>query len=775
MRFGPIRLLTIISSGLGVVGFSILFAGVSVGDRILLDRATVIDHLYPKILTLSASSMGQSDIFKDDADTTIGSYYTQNRRVVPLSSIPEQMQDAFISAEDAGLYSEPGISFSGIFRSFIRDLHHSGRPAGASTIPQQVVKNMVMDDPVMTLQAKLDEVILAIQAVQLYGPKTLLWFYLNDIYLGHGSYGVDVAAQNYYHKSLTELDLAQTAMLAGLPKSPVQYDPLLHPKAAIARRSYVLGQMLENGYINKIEYNSALVEPLFPVNSSSAAIPANPEEGVSGAIRTLDQNNESSLDMISDSTKAISGQAIGWAIDQARRDFLQKDINHNGDQIELTIDPGLQKLGQAALQWGVLRWSMKHEGWSGALPVASNGNPVVPADVPEWLSPVKVISASPEHLTVMAYESSPPQNQTIGLKNITHTVDLSGIILKKGHHWPKPGDYVLAGTPWPGDPWQVGDTTDINGSLVAVDPKSGRVLSLIGGFNYTPSQFDRAVYGLRQPGSAFKPFIYLAGAELGMKPDTEIIDAPISISQGPGLPWWQPHNDDNQNKGVVTFETALAMSLNDAATRLLYEIGLNDVSNVSKAFGLYDKVDNYTAALGSQVITNFALTGAYAGLANNGFYTPPYLISSIKDRNGKTIYTSAIGSQAAPADAVGTVDISMSGTVDFGTASSLSSLQREFPGIGGKTGTAQDYQNTVFEGYIPGQLALGVFIGYDQPKSLGYEAYAAEVAVPIWRWFVDHDKDLIKSTEANSKLQSKEIQGSSVTSTQSNTMTYSSK
>ena len=694
----PIRLFTIIICGTSLLAVAVSFAGLSAADRIVVQRAAEVDKAYPAINTLSLASLKQTSVLEDAAQHQVGAVFTQNRTIVSLSAIPNEVQDAFVAAEDAGFWSEPGISPAGILRSAVRDVIYRGRPAGASTIPQQVVKNMVMGDPPMTMARKLDEALLALHAVDRYGRAALLEIYLNEIYLGAGSYGVAAAAQRYFGEPLSGLDVAEAALLAGMPKSPTEYNPFEHPNAAKTRRAYVLTQMRRDGMITTQQERLAANEPLL---GQTAAQQSGPDD--SGTI--------------------LDTGSFGWAQDAAKAEFAALPISHNGDTVHLTVSATMQKLAERALQWGILRWSLSHKGWRGA--IGNSPTAPRPAGTPDWLVRCEIIKVAPGSLLVLP------------IKDPATPVDVSlaGVVMAPGSHRPAPGDVILAGRPWPGAPWQVGDIPSVEGSIVVIDPDTGGILAMAGGFSYTPGGFDRASQSERQPGSAFKPFIYLAGAEDGLTQNSLILDAPIALSQGPDMPLWRPGDDGAQPMGLVSFSKALALSLNDAAVRMLYQTGLDQVDGVSRAFGLYPQLTTYAAALGAQDITNLQLTGAYAGLANDGVFAPPHLIASVES-NGRIIWQPPAGIQIAPASAVKTVQAALEETVKDGTAASLNRLAAIYPGLGGKTGTAQQYTNDVFVGIVPHKIAVGIFIGYDTPKSLGDKAYGAEVAVPIFDWLM---------------------------------------
>ena len=694
------RLLTITLSGCAILGSALVVSTGAVVDQIVVERASNIDKKYPEFSRLGDPDLKQSIEIKYRNGNIIGIIGPKNRQSVKLSGISPIAIDAFISAEDKNFWKEPGIAPAAIFRSAIRDAFHPGhRPTGASTIPQQVVKNIVMHNPTMTIKRKIDEAILALRAVSKYGKKPLLQLYLNEIYLGHGAYGIAAAAKTYFNVKPDQLTVAEAAMLGGLPKAPTSYDPIAHPNAARERRAYVIAQMLKDGYINSSQAQKALASPVIPTTNNTSAVDPS-------------------------ATTQVSSSAQGWALEAVVTQWNALGINPPTGypiQIRTTISEHLQDLAQHALQAGLTRWSM-HLGWKGSIGRGGFTQVARPDNIPFWLHRVRITS--------------------IGSGKIHGTTkDGASIILnepdrlRKNSQWPRIGDMILAGPYMPGQKWQIGQSTRLNGSIVVINPKNAHVLAISGGNIYSPGGFNRAIDAVRQPGSSFKPFIYLTAAMLGYKSDTPMLDEPIALSQGPGLPLWKPGDDGLPPMGVVTFRKALSLSLNDAAVRLLYEVGRKNVSQVASALDIYHDVKTYTAALGGQGVTNIRLTGAYACLANEGYWAAPTTIKIIT-QNKNHLWAAQVPVQIIPQKAIDTVDKAMTGTIAYGTAHAIADLAQKYPGLGGKTGTSQNYRDAWFEGIWPGHFAIGVQIGYDQPKSMGHDAYGADVALPVFKDFV---------------------------------------
>lgn len=698
------RLISILLFGFILIAFLSGITLLCVADRYVVNRSAQLLSLYPDYARLANPNLNQTTTYLFSDGSVVGETYIDNRKSVPLSVVSPIAVDAFIAAEDKGFWTEPGIDIYAIIRSAINDAQHlGGRPAGASTIAQQVVKNIVMHNPPMNMSRKIDEAILALRAVNQFGHQDLLQLYLNEIYLGEGSYGIRTASERYFGVGPNNLNLAQSAMLAGLPKSPVNYDPILHPQAAFLRRQYVLQRMLDDGYINEaqmIEANSAPLPTV--VNRAQIA--------------------------------GISEIGDGWAMEAATNMMTKLGLRsaHNAPiTVQTTINVEYQNLAQIALQVGILSWEQRHGGWTGPAGKVDSADELSTITFsqgiyPNWMSAYMVKRAYYGHdglcFNVLDQSGSP----------YSFCVDVR---LARNVVMPVSGDVIMAGRPVANRPWVLGQPVKLNGSIVVINPTNDAILALVGGYDYSPSQFNRALYASRQPGSSFKPFIYLAAAEMGDTPDSPVLDAPIALSQGGSLPLWTPEDDGDRPLGVVTLEKALALSLNDAAVRMLYQIGLEKMSSLANLLGIYPSVTTYTAALGAQGTQPVSLSGAYAALANHGMWTNPYIISSIK-QGDDIVWQPEQQTQVIPVKAADAIATSLAGTVLYGTASSMSGLEKLYPGLAGKTGTSQNFHDAWFEGFWPGHVVIGVHVGYDMPKPIGNDAFGADVALPIFRDFL---------------------------------------
>lgn len=699
-----IRLISIMVFGSMTVIAAVIITALCVADRYVVERSSQLETLYPDYEKLANPNLNQTTTYLFSDGTVAGATYIDNRKSVPLSAVAPITINAFLAAEDKGFWTEPGIDIYAISRSAVNDLRHMGsRPAGASTIAQQVVKNVVMHNPPMTMTRKIDEAILALRAVNQFGRQDLLQLYLNEIYLGEGAYGIRTASEKYFGASPDNLTLAQAAMLAGLPKSPVNYDPILHPSAAMARRQYVLQRMLDDGFINEKQLEEAENTPL-PTKTSNTQV------------------------------AGISETGDGWAMEAATATMSQLGLKqaHNAPMVvQTTINATYQNIAQIALQVGILSWEQSHGGWTGPIDAVSTPDELATITLPQgtypsWMQP---------YMITHAHYTSKGLCLDVLSQYSTSSEFCVNVRLARNISIPKSGDVIMAGQPFANRPWMLGQPVKLNGSIVVIDPTNDSILALVGGYAYSPSQFNRALYASRQPGSSFKPFIYLAAAEMGDTPDSPVLDAPIALSQGNELPLWTPEDDGDNPLGVVTLEKALALSLNDAAVRMLYQIGLENMSELASTLGIYPSVTTYTAALGAQGTQPVSLTGAYAALANHGVWTKPYIISAIHQGND-IIWQPEQQTQIIPAKAADTIATALTGTVEYGTAASMASLAKEYPGLAGKTGTSQDFHDAWFEGFWPGHVVIGVHVGYDMPKPIGKDAFGADVALPIFRDFL---------------------------------------
>ncbi|MCB1885831.1 MAG: penicillin-binding protein 1A [Geminicoccaceae bacterium] len=669
----------------------------------------------------------------------LAEYAREKRIFVPIEAIPKRVQDAFIAAEDQNFRHHFGIDPKGILRAVvdnIKRLRDNRRPAGASTITQQVAKNFLLTNEV-SIERKIKEAILAIRMEQAFSKDKILELYLNEIFLGNRSYGVAAAALNYFDKSLDDLTIGEAAYLAGLPKAPSSYDPARNHDAAVERRDYVLGRMAEDGYVTRAEAEAAKDEPL--------------------TTRSRAPTEYAHADFF---TEEVRRQLV--------EHFGEEGFYEGGLSVRTTVSPRLQGIADAALRKGLASYDRAHRGYRG---------PVARIDAKgDWRTALQGVDPGFEladwRLAVVL--GLAPESAAIGFADGTKgglrlaDITWARIEDKDGKLGPAlagmadvmaPGDVLLVepvqtaakdGTPAPPH-WELRQRPSVEGAIAVLDPHTGRVLALSGGFSYRQSKFNRATQALRQPGSAFKPFVYLAALEDGRTPSTIIMDAPIVVDQGPGLPLWRPENYTQTFYGPSTLRLGLEKSRNLMTVRLAQEVGMGRVIDVARRFGIDRGLGpGLASALGSNEVTVLGLTTAYAMLVNGGERIDPVLVERIQDRFGHTVmsregYACAACSMDAyaggpppdlphdddavadPRNAYQMVHI-LEGVVERGTAKAASRIGKP---LAGKTGTTNDSKDAWFVGFSP-DLAVGVYVGFDRPESLGRKATGGTVALPIW-------------------------------------------
>ena len=650
----------------------------------------------------------------------IGEYARERRLYVPINQIPDRVKQAFLSAEDKNFYSHPGVDIFGIMRAALNDLRNTDRrPQGASTITQQVARNFLLSSEVK-FSRKIREMVLAMRIDNAFSKDHILELYLNEIFLGENSYGVAAAATNYFGKPLEDLSIAQVAFLAGLPKAPANYSPARHKQAAIDRRNYVLEQMWENGYITREQRDAAEREELVTFNRPFGAVVADVDYFVEEVRRTLQQKYG----------------------DQALYD--------GGLQVRSTLDPRLQDIAVRSLRAGLIAYDRRH-GWRA---------PVGHADLNgDWQT---ALNHTPNRSGVpswkLAIVSSLGQDTKIVLQDGTGG-QIPATELGWTHQRLKAGDIIYV------EPMGEGSTASqywlrevpvANGAIVALDPFTGHVRALSGGFSYGSSQFDRAMQAERQPGSTFKPFVYATALDQGYTPVSKVLDAPFAAYQGPGLPLWTPENyEAGEYLGPTTLRRGIEQSRNLMTARLASTIGMAPIAATAERMGVYDKLPLFLAnSLGAQVTTLLRLTTGYAEFVNGGRKLQATLIDRVQDRHGKTVYR--FDSRACPdcnqaewkdqeepllpenqqqvldpRTAYQIVSM-LEGVVQRGTGVAIRVLNRP---LAGKTGTSSDFRDAWFVGFSP-DLAVGVFIGKDNFQTLGQGEQGALAAAPIFRDFM---------------------------------------
>ena len=675
----------------------------------------------------------------------IAEHATEKRVFMPVEAMPPRLIQAFLSAEDKAFYSHFGVDPRALFRAVVTNAMNYGtgrRPIGASTITQQVTKNFLLTNEV-SIDRKIKEAILSFRMERAFTKDQILALYLNEIYLGMGSYGVAAAALNYFDKSLDQLTLEEMAYLAALPKAPANYHPIRKTRAATIRRDWVLGEMQQNGFITGDEARRARAMPLQIARQSGF-----------------------------DSAEAP------YFAEEVRREVVSRfgeDMLYAGGlSIRTTLDPELQHAARMALQRG-LEALDRRQGWRGALAshtgdgdlddiLAKHEATMLEDHYAAYVTEVTKDQAQiyvnggrgriPFQLAFWAY---PPRGEDgvrpqplIDLRDALAIGDIIMVqppegtpdLIRDGFE-PQPGDYALSQRP------------SVEGAIVALDPHTGRLLAMSGGYNYLDSEFNRAVQALRQPGSAFKPFVYLAALDQGYNPTTRILDAPLVVDQGPGKPKWKPANYTRRFYGPSIMRVGIEKSRNLMTARLAMNLGMDEIGDYARRFGLNENLPPLLSmSLGAGETTLLRLTAAYGMLVNGGKKITPSLIDRVQDRNGKTIYRhdgrscdacqSGAGMSevipdlgdtreqlTSPASAFQMVSM-LEGVIKRGTGRRISKLNLT---LAGKTGTTNDNTNGWFIGFTP-DLAVGVFVGYDTPRQLGKRETGSTVAVPIFGDFI---------------------------------------
>ncbi len=725
---------------------------------------------YSKLANYHPAAM--SRIYASDG-TLIGEYAKEKRIFLPLSRIPLKVRQAFIAAEDKNFYHHQGIDAMGIVRALVDNARQIGSEnknlAGGSTITQQVVKNFLLTRE-KSITRKAKEAILSFRITSVYSKDKILELYLNEIYLGLGAHGVAVAAQRYFDKPLEELSTEEIALLAAMPKAPSMLDPRHYKDRAVERRNYVITRMHEDGYINDAEAVRAKAAPL-----------------------TLRYGND-------EDNKNI--ELISWFPEEARRRLAEKfgedTVYRGGLYVKTTVVPQMQHVAEKALRDALIAYDRRH-GYRGAIErlKLDNGDDgwhkefskLAKEYAPqlfygERLAVVTGVDAAKADMVfidgktaTMSYDDMKWGRKGSGAKGAKDVVAIGDVIIakpydkdvpakkdKKAKEKLKDGEKPKAEDVIKETHYRLHQIPKVNGAMMAVEPNTGRVLAMVGGYSSLGS-FNRATQALRQPGSAFKPFVYLSALERGLSPSTIIADAPVELYQGPGLPMWRPKNYEEELLGPVPMRMGLEKSRNMMTVRLAQRLGIKKIVRVGQRFGIYgDKLpENYSMVLGSVETTLERLIGAYAMIANGGWRVKPHLIERVDDVSGKTVikideaacehcvandhgdtYTSDAPpvlkesrEQVLDPRVAYQMQSLLQGVVQRGTATSARVLNMP---VGGKTGTTNDSRDVWFMGISP-EIVVGVYIGYDQPATLGKKETGGRVSLPA---YIDFMKTIFK-------------------------------
>ncbi len=677
------------------------------------------------------------------ADGRLVAEYARERRLyLPIESIPDTVIQAMISAEDKNFFSHTGLDFEGIVRAVITNFQNFGerRLVGASTITQQVAKNFLLTSDV-TLERKVKEMLLAVRIEGQFSKEEILELYLNEIYLGLGSYGVAAAALVYFDKSVHELSLSEAAYFAALPKAPNNYHPFRFPERAIERRNWVLQRMHANGYIDQETLDSASAQPLEVTPRETGA-------------RIF------AAEYFAEEVRRVIGERYGTDA-----------LYDGGLSVRTTLDPKLQQLARETFVSGLVEFDRK-KGWRGPVQTieigedwgATLGEIEALSDVDPWRLGV-VLGVGEEEATVGLQPRRLPSGTLSGERE-TATVGLDAVKWAKWATGSQRGRAIGAVnqvlnvgdvayfTPNDDGNLTLQQVPEIAGAMVVMDPHTGRVKALVGGFSYAESEFNRATQAQRQPGSSFKPFVYAAALDNGYTPSSVVMDAPIAISQGPGLGVWRPQNYSKKYYGPSTLRRGIENSRNVMTVRLARDMGMPLVAEYARRFGIYDDLPPMLAmSLGAGETTVLRMTAAYSILANGGKKVHATLIDRIQDRYGRTIYRhdprdcDNCSGDWAGQDEPALVDARprvldeytayqmtsmLEGVVQRGTGTRVKEVGKP---IAGKTGTTNDEKDAWFVGYSP-DLAVGIYLGYDRPRPMGRGMTGGVLAAPIFRDFM---------------------------------------
>ena len=659
----------------------------------------------------------------------VNDFSTEKRIFVPYKAIPKKIINAFLSAEDKNFFSHPGVDAKGVLRATINNISNiiaSKRLEGASTITQQVAKNFLLTNEV-SLNRKFKEAILAFRIERALSKERILELYLNQIYLGEGTYGVASASLEYFDKPINELNYNEAAVLAALPKAPSRYNPYKNIELAKFRRDLVLKNLFENNYINKKNYEKFV-------------------------------NNK----ILLKKRKKIFLEDTRYYVEDIRKNVISKfgyeKVYKQGLNIKTPINLNLQKIATQSLRDGLINYD-KRRGWRG--PILNKKYSI------NWNDDLKKFKLEKSINWQLAIIKKIRQFSV----EIETENKLKGFIKYENISWTKKelselfklGDIIYVEN-INKDNFALRQLPKINGGIVVMDPFTGRVVALSGGFSFKKSEFNRATQASRQPGSAFKPFIYALALENGYTPSTLILDAPLVLEQGSDLKLWKPENYGKKFYGPSTLRTGLEKSRNLMTVRIAQNLGVKKIINFTKQLGIYDNPNELLSiSLGSAETTLLKLTSAYCSFVNGGKLINPIMIDRIQDSEGNTIFNNEtrkcincnqisflsnkypkiedkFAQIFSPETAYQMTSI-LEGVVKRGTGKKLRNLKLD---IAGKTGTTNKNTDAWFIGFTS-KLVIGVYVGSDNPKPLGRYETGAKAALPIFKDFI---KNAIKKEEA---------------------------
>ena len=650
----------------------------------------------------------------------IAEYALQKRLFIPYSSIPEKVIYSFLSAEDKNFFSHPGVDAKSITRAILKNLKnyfYEKRLEGASTITQQVAKNFLLTSEV-SLKRKIKEAILAFRIERAYSKERIMELYLNQIYLGEGTYGIAAASLEYFDKAVSDLSYEESALLAALPKAPSKYNPYKSIEKAKKRRNIVLKNLYENLYIDKNTYDNLIKKKIVTRKRK---------------IELLEEAN-----FYSEEVRRVVNDSYGY-------DELYK----GGLSIRTPLNSNYQIKALEALREGLEEYDKRH-GWRGPISNINKDNweknikEYIPDKSLNWKL-AKVISVKK---LIVEIETKDKEIGFIDFKNVNWIRKKSFEDILNVHD-------IIYVKKIKNNKWNLKQLPKVNGAIAVMDPYTGRVLAMVGGFSFKLSEFNRATQAKRRPGSAFKPIVYAAALENGFTPSTLVLDAPFVMDQGEGLKTWKPENYGKKFYGPSTLRTGIEKSRNLMTVRIAQQVGFEQIAKTTKNFGVYDDVPELlSVSLGSAETTLIQLTNAYSTFVNGGKKVKPIFIDRIQDRRGKTIFNSdnrkCLGcedisylnkqiptieddkKQIVSPETAYQITSMLEGVIKRGTGRKLKNLNLT---LAGKTGTTNKNMDAWFLGFTS-NLVIGVYVGFDEPKTLGKYETGAKAALPIFKKFI---------------------------------------
>ena len=714
----------------------ILVIGLLMALFLIFSAFWYFSHGLPSLKKLSVYEPSVLSRVYDDKGQLIAEYSIEKRLFIPYDSIPDKVINSFLSAEDKNFFNHPGVDAKGVTRAFIKNIKNifsNKRLEGASTITQQVAKNFLLTNEV-SLKRKIREAILAFRIEKAYTKKRILELYLNEIYLGQGTYGVASASLEYFNKSVKELNYNESALLAALPKAPSKYNPYKSISLAKIRRDLVLKNLSENGYISKNDFKK-----------------------FSGQEIKLKKR------------KILLIKEARSYTEEVRRivntDYGFKKLYSEGLSISTPLKGEYQIAALNSLRYGIESYDKRH-GWRGPITnIHKNKN---------WETKIKNFNIDKtlnwEIAEVLKINDFKIEIKILknNKKDFMFFENLKWTRKKNFNSLLEVGDLIFVNKK--NNKWHLKQLPLVNGSIVVMDPYNGKVKALVGGYSFESSEFNRATQAKRQPGSAFKPIVYAAALENGFLPNSMVLDAPFVSEQGIGLKNWKPENYGKKFYGPSTLRIGIEKSRNLMTVRVAQNLGFEKIASISKNLGVYNDVPELlSVSLGSHETTLIKLTNAYCTFINGGKKVNPILINRIQDRRGKTIFNSdkricegcqtiktsreniftpkikGNQRQIISKETAYQITSMLEGAIKRGTGKKLKVLNVP---LAGKTGTTNDNFDAWFIGSTS-NLTIGVYIGFDNPKSLGKYETGAKAALPIFKNFVENTiyRDEMKNFE----------------------------